>query len=455
MPYPNEHSARLKEPNSFDPKTFRRVSGGTIYGSIKVPKTISIIWGKLKTANKPKDNPIPQALRFPVKNWTAEKAKKWLKDNKVKYIKFEAASGKKENKNMEQDDKFRKPAPIEACIFVETEDAVRFADEDRDNEFVIIGYSGEIIPNHWYWGNLAFDLKGIKFAKKNTPVLEEHTSSARIGVTTKQEKYGQVRFEGKFLNNDKAQSLRKDMQDGFPMEASLYIKPLLIEQVTEGQTAKVNGKILEGPGAVFRKSVIKETSMCLFGADSNTMSKAFADGGKQEIKFEVDNTKENQMSEQEQETTELTAEIFAADNPDLYQQITANAKAEGEKKAKELFDKFAEKFGDDPAFIIEQFRSGKTIEEATEEYAKKMKAERDVAIEKANKATEKKVDPAVAEFSDDQGTKTTKKEPADTEEGWKKEFAESKELQDEFKGDEKAYIAFKKAENNGRVRVKS
>jgi len=84
MPYPNEHSARLRDPDDFNPKTFRRVSGGTIYGKIKVPKTIDIIWGKLKGKDKPKDNPIPQALRFPTKNWTVAKAKKWLKDNNVR-----------------------------------------------------------------------------------------------------------------------------------------------------------------------------------------------------------------------------------------------------------------------------------------------------------------------------------------------------------------------------------
>jgi len=91
-PYPNEHSARLKNPSTFDPDTFRRKNDGTIYGSIKVPNTIAVIWGKLKEHNKPSDNPIPQALRFPIKNWTVTEAKKWLKDNKVSYIRFEPAS---------------------------------------------------------------------------------------------------------------------------------------------------------------------------------------------------------------------------------------------------------------------------------------------------------------------------------------------------------------------------
>jgi len=91
-PYPNEHSARLKDPASFDPDSFRRKNDGTIYGKIKVPSTVAVIWGKLKGSSDPEDNPIPQALRFPVKNWTVAEAKAWLKENNVKYQKFEPAS---------------------------------------------------------------------------------------------------------------------------------------------------------------------------------------------------------------------------------------------------------------------------------------------------------------------------------------------------------------------------
>lgn len=91
-PYENEHSARIKSPNLFDAETFRRKADGTIYGKIKVPATAAVIWGKLKEHNKPADNPIPQALRFPTKDWTVAKAKKWLKDNNVEYERFEPAS---------------------------------------------------------------------------------------------------------------------------------------------------------------------------------------------------------------------------------------------------------------------------------------------------------------------------------------------------------------------------
>jgi len=91
-PYPNEHSARIKSPDLFDTKTFKRTPDGTIYGKIKVPATAAVLWGKLKGSAKPSDNPIPASIRFPTDNWTVAQSKPWLKDNNVKYERFEAAS---------------------------------------------------------------------------------------------------------------------------------------------------------------------------------------------------------------------------------------------------------------------------------------------------------------------------------------------------------------------------
>lgn len=90
-PFENEHSARIKAPDLFDGETFRRKKDGTIYGSIKVPSTAAVIWAKLKEHNEPSDNPIPQAIRFPITDWTVADAKTWLKENNVKYEGFEPA----------------------------------------------------------------------------------------------------------------------------------------------------------------------------------------------------------------------------------------------------------------------------------------------------------------------------------------------------------------------------
>jgi len=99
LPYPNSHAARLRNPDDCDKDTYRTTAGGTIYGKIKVPVSINVIWAKLKTANKPDDFPVPQTLRFDKSKWTEAQAKKWLEDNKLKIIKFEPAT--KEHKSIE------------------------------------------------------------------------------------------------------------------------------------------------------------------------------------------------------------------------------------------------------------------------------------------------------------------------------------------------------------------
>lgn len=108
MPYPNEHSARIKNPDDFAQTAtwkdgskgrFRRVNGEKEYKGITAPHPIDIIYGKLPGKNKKDDSPIVQAIRFPVKNWTAKAAKKWLDDNDIKYIRFEPAEESKDMNN--------------------------------------------------------------------------------------------------------------------------------------------------------------------------------------------------------------------------------------------------------------------------------------------------------------------------------------------------------------------
>ncbi len=75
MPYPNEHAARIKNPSQY--KSFARQ---------KIANGISLILG-IKEGGGSES----QAYRFKKTLFTAEQAKKWLKDHDIKYISFEAA----------------------------------------------------------------------------------------------------------------------------------------------------------------------------------------------------------------------------------------------------------------------------------------------------------------------------------------------------------------------------
>ena len=78
MPYPNEHAARLKDPNQF--KRIRRQND-------KFGSGIHVIWGITDD-----DKAVIQAIRFDKSKFTPSQARKWLTDNDYNFIEFEEAS---------------------------------------------------------------------------------------------------------------------------------------------------------------------------------------------------------------------------------------------------------------------------------------------------------------------------------------------------------------------------
>ncbi len=80
MPYPNYHSARVRDPGDFEEDSLRTKD-------LPDSKGIMIIIGRLKG----EDTMTTQAYRFPAENYTPEEAKKWLEEHEVKDYTFEAA----------------------------------------------------------------------------------------------------------------------------------------------------------------------------------------------------------------------------------------------------------------------------------------------------------------------------------------------------------------------------
>lgn len=458
MPYPNEHSARLLSPNLKHIRVTRtKGSGKGKVQGVKIPKSIYVIWFITKV-NK-KEVPRAQALRFPTKYWTAAEAKKWLKDKDVKYIRLELAKKSKEKSSMDKNKEniMSDSAPMNACVFDSPDMEIKFQEVETGNgTFEMVVYNGDILPGHFFWGNLAIDLTGVKFAKSPLPVLEEHFSSKRVGFTMEENISNTISVKGKFVENVGAKEIQLDMKAGFPMEASMYAKPSVIERVGEGESVQVNGMTLEGPGTVFRKAVIKEVSMCPMGAFSNTSSEAFKANDSEKIKFSIVNKKENKMAK------EITIDTFSEDHPDVYQEILDKGKADGEKAERDLFSELENICADDLELLVQCYKEGKTSEEALKMRSEKLsQANKDLQVkvselEKGVKASDKKeaekeaVDPATVEFSDDAGKKPVKK--AETEDELKQKFAADPKLQDEFKS-EGAYLAYMKAEKAGRVRI--
>lgn len=216
---------------------------------------------------------------------------------KVANSKFTELQDGKVSDIIHQDDKKSKQSEVNSMEDKLPKGALRFVDqgchavlefaEMEDDEgkkkrvpkLKMVGYSGGIIKDHWYWDNLAIDLQGIKFSQKKYPVLEDHRTDRKIAVMGKPTiENGQLEASenAKFLRTEAADEFIKLSEDGFPYQSSIYAKPSVVERVDEGSSVEVNGFKLKGPGAVWRECEFKEMSVCVFGWDSKTQASAFS-----------------------------------------------------------------------------------------------------------------------------------------------------------------------------------
>lgn len=144
-------------------------------------------------------------------------------------------------------------------------------------------YSGEVIDNHWYWGNVIFDMATMTVPPK-LPALIDHSRSQRAGYVTESsiDNANGFTVSGNLLTNEHGKAVAQDSDDGFPWQMSVHIEPRSIEEFAAGEQVTVNGRQFTGPLTVFRNSTIVEVSFTATGQDSNTAAVAMSRGGVQQ-----------------------------------------------------------------------------------------------------------------------------------------------------------------------------
>ena len=193
-------------------------------------------------------------------------------------------------------------------------------------------YSGGIIKNHWYWDNLAIDLEGLSFQSKKIPILENHDTSKKIAFSEDilvGKEFGVKVNPDKttFLDTTVSLDFQRDSKKGFPFQASISVNPSEIQRLGKGETAEVNGFTMKGPDAtIFRKAVVNEGSVCVFGWDNKTQSSAFS---KEEVDVDIDII--GNMSEGEATPKEENVEIKETE-------LNSNSKEEGQMEKKTLVE---------------------------------------------------------------------------------------------------------------------
>lgn len=206
---------------------------------------------------------------------------------------------------------------------------VMFSDDGNGGKkpsLEMLAYSGGIIKDHWWWGDLAIDLQGMKFPKKTFPLLEDHRTDRKLGVIKKLSIEGNQLTveEADLLDNADSLKFQSDSSQGFPFEASIYAQPTQIQRLMKDEVAEVNGYQMKGPGTIWRKSTFKEASVCTFGYDPNTKSKAMSEQDMFELTYTEDSKPEESTNEEgimkfteykekhPEEFAKLSAEITAS-----------------------------------------------------------------------------------------------------------------------------------------------
>ena len=138
-----------------------------------------------------------------------------------------------------------------------------------------VAYSGQVIPGHWAWGDVVFDLASMSLPEK-LPALVDHSPGLRAGVIDAfaRDDASGLTVSGYLLDNEHGRAIASDSDDGFPFQMSVFIEPASIDRVERGSVT-VNGREIQAPVTVFRGGAIREVSFTPTGADKQTSAQVF------------------------------------------------------------------------------------------------------------------------------------------------------------------------------------
>lgn len=193
--------------------------------------------------------------------------------------------------------------------------------DPESGKFSGVAYSGSVIPNHWHWGNVVFDLSNLQY-KSRIGVLLEHYPEKRAGFADSISVDQKMVVSGELLDNEHGAAVKLDGKGGFPWEMSVYIEPGKIERFS--YPVEVNGNKIEAseaqPITVFRDCRIREVSFCAIGADYGADAQVF--NHQEGVKMpEVTETGEKQKAPENDLALQFSQ--MRAENAELKQQNEA------------------------------------------------------------------------------------------------------------------------------------
>lgn len=282
--------------------------------------------------------------------------------------------------------------------------------------FSMLAYTGAVVDR--FWGRLVIDLDGLDCGNGKRPILYGHSERVAFSESIERTPRG-IEIRGQFLGNDLAEDIQRDMRQGFPWQASIRLSFVDLQELDAKTVATVNGREVQGPLTIAKKSKLLESSFVECGADNETSAEA------------LKRAEAHRMSD---------AKSVEAPAPSAVEAFKASER--------ERLAKIRDAMPGRAELAIERFEAGDTPEQA-----KALAKAIDDALARERAKTSAATSVQVVPFAaSDSG-----KKPADTdeelsvddqaEEGWKRKSVRSEFLTVDD------YRAFLRATEEGRVRM--
>lgn len=202
----------------------------------------------------------------------------------------------------------------------------------RKSDFLMEAYTGQIVER--WWGRLAIEMSGIE-AKKAIPILRDHKTDQIVGFSNDAWVDGSFYVSGRFSKaTPHAGEVRELAKEGFPWQASIGVAPKKVLRLDDGESMVVNGLEFTGPGEVWRKSKVLETSFVPLGADDMTGVSVFSRFDERERPEENKNAGDEPaqlevviMNEKKDTPQALTIEQVRAEAPEVAAALMAEGAA--------------------------------------------------------------------------------------------------------------------------------
>lgn len=150
--------------------------------------------------------------------------------------------------------------------------------------FSMVAYRGGPMIVNAFDDPVVVDLEGIRVMAAKIPVRIGHDARRLVGHTEQVGiEGGQVVASGilSFESMD-ARAVASSSRNGFPWQASIGAAALHTEFVPRGRVAEANGRTVEGPANIVRRSLLTEISFVDIGADNSTSATVAAQRHHQE-----------------------------------------------------------------------------------------------------------------------------------------------------------------------------